>query len=331
MLVGVIPGPHEPKLNINSFLEPLIKELLELWDGVVMETARNVKVLVRAALLCVACDIPAARKVCGFVGHGAYRGCSKCLLTFPTSEFGEKADYTNTNIDTWPTRTKEEHLKKAHEHKNCSTKASQKVIERDSGVCYSVLTQLPYFDPPRMCIIDPMHNLLLGTSKHMVEVWRSLDLISQKDYSTIQERMNSFITPNDVGRVPSGSKILSGFSGFTAEQWKNWTIFFSLFTLKGILPWQHYQCWALFVKACYLICRRTITELQVKQAHDLLMDFYKKFISLYGNVFCNPNLHLHGHLRECINDYGPVYSFWLFSFERLNGVLGSYHTNNKFN
>ena len=22
-----------------------------------------------------------------------------------------------------------------------------------------------------------------------------------------------------------------------------------------------------------------------------------------------------------------VYSFWLFSFERLNGVLGSYHTN----
>ena len=26
-------------------------------------------------------------------------------------------------------------------------------------------------------------------------------------------------------------------------------------------------------------------------------------------------------------DFGPVYSFWLFSFERLNGILGSYHTN----
>ena len=97
MLVGVIPGPHEPKLNINSFLEPLVEELLELWDGVIMETAQNVEVLVRAALICVACDIPAARKVCGFVGHGAYRGCSKCLLTFPTTSFGEKADYTNTD------------------------------------------------------------------------------------------------------------------------------------------------------------------------------------------------------------------------------------------
>ena len=25
--------------------------------------------------------------------------------------------------------------------------------------------------------------------------------------------------------------------------------------------------------------------------------------------------------------YDPVYSFWLSSFERLNGMLGSYHTN----
>lgn len=39
-------------------------------------------------------------------------------------------------------------------------------------------------------------------------------------------------------------------------------------------------------------------------------------------------MHLHCHLKECIEDYGPVYSFWLFSFERLNGILGSFHTNN---
>lgn len=33
-------------------------------------------------------------------------------------------------------------------------------------------------------------------------------------------------------------------------------------------------------------------------------------------------------MKDCIYDFGPVYSFWLFSFERLNGVLGSFHTNN---
>ena len=39
-------------------------------------------------------------------------------------------------------------------------------------------------------------------------------------------------------------------------------------------------------------------------------------------------MHLHGHLASCIRDYGPVYAFWLFSFERFNGILGSYHVNN---
>lgn len=40
-------------------------------------------------------------------------------------------------------------------------------------------------------------------------------------------------------------------------------------------------------------------------------------------------MHLHCHLRECIEDYGPVYSFWCFAFERYNGVLGSTITNNR--
>lgn len=84
ILVGVIPGPREPKSNINSFLRPLIDELLKLWHGVMMKTESGLSVIVRAALLCVACDIPAARKTCGFVGHSANHGCSKCLVTFLT-------------------------------------------------------------------------------------------------------------------------------------------------------------------------------------------------------------------------------------------------------
>ncbi len=43
---------------------------------------------------------------------------------------------------------------------------------------------------------------------------------------------------------------------------------------------------------------------------------------------CTINMHLHGHLTECIRDFGPVYSFWCFAFERMNGILGNYHTNN---
>ena len=59
------------------------------------------------------------------------------------------------------------------------------------------------------------------------------------------------------------------------------------------------------------------------------MDFCKVFEQLYGQRNYTINMHLHAHLMECVLDFGPVYSFWLFSFERLNGVLGSYHTNCK--
>ena len=79
ILLGIIPGPKEPTKVINSFLQPFIKELLSLWRGVVMSTAQGLQVLVRAAILCCGCDVPAARKVCGFKSCSAYMGCSKCL------------------------------------------------------------------------------------------------------------------------------------------------------------------------------------------------------------------------------------------------------------
>jgi hypothetical protein len=40
-------------------------------------------------------------------------------------------------------------------------------------------------------------------------------------------------------------------------------------------------------------------------------------------------MHLHGYLQDCIFNYGPVYSFWLFNCERENGNLGSYKANKK--
>ena len=40
-------------------------------------------------------------------------------------------------------------------------------------------------------------------------------------------------------------------------------------------------------------------------------------------------MHLHLHLKDCILDFGPIYAFWLFSFERYNGILGDIPTNNR--
>ena len=77
ILVGLIPGPTEPPVHMNSYLSPLIDELQTLWtDGIVVTSPDfSDAVSVKAALICSACDIPACRKVLGFLGHICpYRG-----------------------------------------------------------------------------------------------------------------------------------------------------------------------------------------------------------------------------------------------------------------
>ena len=54
------------------------------------------------------------------------------------------------------------------------------------------------------------------------------------------------------------------------------------------------------------------------------------FENLYRNEKVTRNIHLHGHLVSCLRQYGLLYSFWLFSFERHNGILGNI-SNNKRN
>ena len=89
ILRGIIPGPHEPELTINSYLEPVVNDLQKLWKRVSMKSKRG-GITVKAAVVCVSCETPAARKTGGFVGHGAIKGCFKCLKSFITPSFGEK-------------------------------------------------------------------------------------------------------------------------------------------------------------------------------------------------------------------------------------------------
>ena len=68
ILILIIPGPKEPKHTINSYLAPLVDELNDLWNGISVTigigTLSNKTVMVRLAVMCIACDIPAVRKMC---------------------------------------------------------------------------------------------------------------------------------------------------------------------------------------------------------------------------------------------------------------------------
>ena len=97
-----------------------------------------------------------------------------------------------------------------------------------------------------------------------------------------------------------------------------------MYVLDGELEQTHLNCWHLFVQACQILVSPMLTIEEAEQGHDLLVKFCIEFETLYGIEKVTPNMHMHTHLVECIMDYGPVYAFWLFSFERYNGILGNY-------
>lgn len=327
-VVGIIPGPQEPSRDVNSFLDPLVEELLEFWDGVWLDCPNTGPSFCRLALLCVTCDIPASRKLCGFLSFCAKMGCNKCKKQFPRPGFGEKQDFSGFNRDSWNLRTDAEHREQAWavDRNTVTSKKDRGEKESKCGVRFSSLIHLPYFDFISFVVIDPMHNLMLGTTKKMLKIWKEENLLGDKELKDLQKRINKLKVPSSIGRIPS--KIASSFKGFTADQFKNWALVFSTFALKDVLPDRHLQCWKLFVKACRILCSTVIPISQVKVADQLLVKFCQTVENLYGSSVITPNMHLHCHLCECVLDFGPVYGFWCFSFERYNGILGSLHVNN---
>lgn len=148
-------------------------------------------------------------------------------------------------------------------------------------------------------------------------------MLNTSDLDVIYRRVKRMKLHMDIGRLPA--RLDSGTT-FTAEQWMNWTIYYSVFCLRGLLSDQHMECWRHFVLACRRLCKRDLSSDDVKIADGLLMQFCKRVSRLYGTS--TPNMHLHAHLASCINDFGPCHAFWLFSFERYNGILGTQPTNN---
>lgn len=272
IIIGIIPGPHEPKLHINSYLGPVVKELLELQSGQWFSTSVG-RQFVKCALVCLSSDIPATRKAAGFVGHNATKACSRCLKSFP--RIGDHTDCSGFNRSSWPVRTHAIHCQQAYNILAANTKAAQKLIELSYGARYSVFFELPYYDAIRFPVIDVMHNLFLGTAKNITTIWKDRGILTKDNFSVIQQKIEKLNVPLDVGRIPY--KLESGMSGLTADQWKNWTCIYSLYVLHDVLPVEHLNCWWLFVQACTLICQPLVSNQNIDRADEILLEFCQVF------------------------------------------------------
>jgi hypothetical protein len=323
LYLGFLPGPKEVGLErINHYLAPIVDELLELWRGWrVPKTYQCPNGLdIKVALIVGSSDIPATRKL---FGHGsAVMKCHRCKKHSTYSEEYKKTHYGGDQ--NYEISTAESHRKYAQEWLQCNSKNSRGDHFKEHGVRWSELLRLPYMDPIRFAAVDPMHCLFLGVAKWIIKsIFVNQGKLNMEQLRVAQNRMDHVELPSDIGRIPSKIAIgENGFSNLTADQWKTFIMVYSTTILWDMLDNNDRKILGYFVRACNLLVTRIITEDDLKEAQERLEDMAHLIESTYGPEFITSNIHLALHIADCCRDYGPVYSFWLFPFERLNGYLG---------
>ena len=197
-----------------SLQQTLVRELQALWACKHRFAVHGslFKRPIKVGLICVSSDIPATRKIGGFLGHMSSQGCSRCKKSFSSVD---GLDFSGFDRENWIPRTSNEHKHSAKRTLDETSYTDQQKLCPHLGARYSVLQELDYFDCIRYFVVDPMHNLYLGTDKHMMKnVWLNdkNEFLSDEDFERIQELVDSMTVPQDIERIPG--KIACSFSSF---------------------------------------------------------------------------------------------------------------------
>ena len=327
ILLGITPNLTKEPNTLEYLLWPLVEELKIFYkDGIHLPKTDR---LIKCVLICVTCDLPATRKVCGFLGHSAKLGCSRCLLDFGGGQSKNAGKGFNKTL--WPPRTQHQHRQDVAELHALEPR-KRPAREKKLGVRYTPLLDLDYYHPIKFCAIDAMHNLFLGTAKTFMRLLLKdkgtrKELLNDDKMAIIDQRLVEFKQGLMDEWVVENMK--SNMGTLTAAEWRHWTLVSSAYCLHGLIPPQYLAVWEHFVKGCRLLSPACIHEKVLKKVDDHFAQFGNGISQLFGSAAVTPNIHMQMHLTSVVKEYGPLYASWLFAFKQYNGVLGDINTNNR--
>ena len=96
-----------------------------------------------------------------------------------------------------------------------------------------------------------------------------------------------------------------------ADQFKNWITIYSIPALYNILPRLHLDCWRHFVLACRIFSKQSLSSTDIAQADALILQYCRKTELLYGESSITPNMHMHCHLKDILDDYGRFLALFI--------------------
>jgi hypothetical protein len=264
LCVGVIPGPKQCK-DLNSYLAPLVEELLALERGVYIGGLTpggiGYDFVLRAFIIIVFGDIPAVTKMMAMKGHNAISPCRACYIQGVLCQLENASVYyvplrppgaAAFPIDRLPMRRPELFRMHYEDIEALGTKAARERIRRDVGVnSRSILSQLKSINFPSSFPFELMHLLFENLFPNMVRHWTGtfkaldqgsgsyeLSKATWKEIGILTAQATKTIPSTFVGTIPD---IAEDIKLFKAEAFSFWFQYLAPILLKGKLPAKYYE------------------------------------------------------------------------------------------
>ena len=249
--VGVIPGPNKPS-DLDSFLYPLVQELLQLEIGVkAFDALTKTLFTLHAYLIVVLGDIPAVSLLMRMKGHNGFSPCRMCKITGvrkdPKSPYyiplnrNSSASYDPANL---PMRTREGFNNEAKEVQFAINTTTEEDLAKKFGIKgIPLLSSLSALSFPASFPYDFMHLVWENLIPNLISFWtggfKDLShsgkgyLLEDKVWKEIcsTSALAGNTIPSSFGcRVPNMS---TQRWQLTSESRAMWTLFIAPIVLRG--------------------------------------------------------------------------------------------------
>jgi len=183
--VGVIPGPKKPS-DMDSFLYPLVEELLQLAIGVnAFDAVTERLFILRTYLIVNIGDIPAISLLMRMKGHNAFSPCRMCKIVGAQGPPPNKTYYipldrrnvsgqSSTLYDpsNLPMRTHKGFMDEAHQVQFAETSTSEKELAKEFGIKgIPLLSSLSSLSFPTSFPYDFMHLIWENLIPNLILFW----------------------------------------------------------------------------------------------------------------------------------------------------------------
>ncbi|KAE8736698.1 hypothetical protein FOCC_FOCC017847, partial [Frankliniella occidentalis] len=168
-----------------------------------------------------------------------------------------------------------------------------------------------------------LFHALVNAAKRFTMLWLH-EKFSKKRFSIskcivdVNLRLKCITPTGEVSRTP---RPLEERSDWRGHEWYFWVIVYSVPCLKGILPAQYLNHWALLVSALAILMQNSVAKSDVAYAHRYLHQFVVDIDHLYSKSNVTFSIHLLTHLKQSVENFAQPFTHSPFIFESFNSEI----------